>query len=73
MLTGPESLSFELDMTKSDKNTSKTAKNLFGDPEDLLIDRAERASRQWQREVPSVADKLQPWFCSAASMKLRRS
>jgi len=60
MLTGPESLSFELDMTKSDKNTSKTAKNLFGDPEDLLIDRAERASRQWQREVPSVADKLQP-------------
>ncbi|WP_434052252.1 MAG: MarR family winged helix-turn-helix transcriptional regulator [Roseibium sp.] len=47
-------------MTKSDKDASRTAKNLFGDPEDLLIDRAERASRQWQKEVPVVAEKLQP-------------
>lgn len=60
MLTGPESMSLELDMAKSDKDTSNGAKNLFGDPEDLLIDRAERASLQWQKEVPSVADKLQP-------------
>nr|WP_319387092.1 MarR family winged helix-turn-helix transcriptional regulator [uncultured Roseibium sp.] len=47
-------------MTKSKTDTSKAGSNLFGDPDDLLIDRAERASRQWQKEVPSVADKLQP-------------
>ncbi|MEM8704207.1 MAG: MarR family transcriptional regulator [Pseudomonadota bacterium] len=60
MLTGQESLSFELDMVKSEKDTAKASSNLFGDPDDLLVDRAERASRQWQKEVPSVADKLQP-------------
>ena len=53
-------MSLELDMAKSDKDTPKAGQNLFGDPEDLLIDRAERASRQWQREVPAVADKLRP-------------
>ena len=47
-------------MAKSDKDTAKAASNLFGNPDDLLVDRAERASRQWQKEVPSVADKLQP-------------
>lgn len=47
-------------MTKSETDTSKAGRNLFGDPDDLLVDRAERASRQWQKEVPSVADKLQP-------------
>jgi len=40
--------------------TGNTPKHLFGDPEDLLTDRAERARRQWQKEVPEVADKLLP-------------
>lgn len=47
-------------MTKAPNETSDGSKHLFGDPADLLMDRAERASRQWQKEVPEVADKLQP-------------
>ncbi|GAA0782306.1 MarR family transcriptional regulator [Roseibium denhamense] len=39
---------------------TKTPKNLFGDPEDLLLDRAGRARRQWQVEMPEVAEKLLP-------------
>jgi DNA-binding MarR family transcriptional regulator len=40
---------------------SKAAKeHLFGDPEDLLLDRAERARRQWQKELPEFKDSLAP-------------
>lgn len=39
---------------------TKPTYHLFGDPEDLLIDRATRAQRQWQKEVPEVADQLTP-------------
>lgn len=35
-------------------------KHLFGNPEDLLVDRAERARQQWQKEMPEFADKLLP-------------
>ncbi|MES0808500.1 MarR family winged helix-turn-helix transcriptional regulator [Roseibium sp. SCPC15] len=47
-------------MAKSPDELTKPATHLFGDPEDLLLDRAERARRQWQKEVPEVADKLTP-------------
>ena len=39
---------------------TKPTPHLFGDPEDLLMDRAERARRQWQKEIPEVAEKLTP-------------
>lgn len=42
----------------SDKTPSSA--HLFGDPENLLTDRAARAQRQWQKEVPEIADKLTP-------------
>ncbi|MEM9630040.1 MAG: MarR family winged helix-turn-helix transcriptional regulator [Pseudomonadota bacterium] len=47
-------------MANSPDEQNKPANHLFGDPEDLLLDRAERARRQWQKEVPEVADKLTP-------------
>jgi DNA-binding MarR family transcriptional regulator len=47
-------------MARSSNGSSKVSDNLFGDPEDLLIDRAERARRQWQKEMPEVADELIP-------------
>jgi DNA-binding MarR family transcriptional regulator len=47
-------------MARSPNGSSKVSDNLFGDPEDLLIDRAERARRQWQEEMPEVADELTP-------------
>lgn len=47
-------------MSNTSDTRSKPAKHLFGDPEDLVTDRAERARRQWQKEVPEVADKLLP-------------
>lgn len=42
----------------SDKTASSS--HLFGDPENLLTDRAARAQRQWQKEVPEIADRLTP-------------
>ncbi len=48
------------DMATSRGTTGKTSDHLFGDPEDLLIDRAERARRQWQTEMPEVAERLTP-------------
>ena len=47
-------------MTKPPGDGSKAKQHLFGDPDDLLTDRAERARRQWQSEVPEVADSLLP-------------
>lgn len=47
-------------MTKSPSEKSKTTNHLFGDPEDHLIDRAERAFRQWQKEIPEIRDQLTP-------------
>lgn len=47
-------------MSRSSIPPGKRADNLFGDPEDLLTDRAERAKRQWQREMPEVAEELTP-------------
>lgn len=47
-------------MKKPAKAPSKSKDHLFGDPEELLADRADRAQRQWQSEVPEVAGKLQP-------------
>lgn len=47
-------------MTASSESSKKDPAHLFGDPEDLLLDRAERAHRQWQKEMPEVADKLEP-------------
>lgn len=47
-------------MTKPSANQSSPKENLFGDPEDLLIDRAERARRQWQKEMPDFKEKLSP-------------
>lgn len=47
-------------MTKSPDDNSNSKKHLFGDPENLVSDRAERARRQWQAEVPGVADQLLP-------------
>jgi len=47
-------------MTKASTEQSLPKDNLFGNPEDLLIDRAERARRQWQKEMPDFKDKLAP-------------
>ncbi|MEE4012319.1 MarR family winged helix-turn-helix transcriptional regulator [Roseibium sp. FZY0029] len=47
-------------MTNRSSDPLKPSDHLFGDPEDLLIDRAERARRQWQREIPEIAEKLSP-------------
>ncbi|WP_269582501.1 MarR family winged helix-turn-helix transcriptional regulator [Roseibium sp. Sym1] len=47
-------------MTKAPTGQERPKDNLFGDPEDLLIDRAERARRQWQKEMPEVKDRLAP-------------
>jgi DNA-binding MarR family transcriptional regulator len=47
-------------MTTRSSNPSKPSDHLFGDPEDLLIDRAERARRQWQKEIPEIAEQLSP-------------
>lgn len=47
-------------MTTRSSDTKKPSDHLFGDPEDLLIDRAERARRQWQREIPEIAEQLSP-------------
>ncbi|TYC63265.1 winged helix-turn-helix transcriptional regulator [Rhodobacterales bacterium] len=47
-------------MTASSNGETPAVSHLFGDPEDLLLDRAERARRQWTREIPDVADKLTP-------------
>lgn len=47
-------------MPASPTDTTKPVKHLFGDPEDLMLDRAERAQRQWKAEMPDVADKLDP-------------
>ena len=47
-------------MGNSQDDLSNLANHLFGDPEDLMLDRAARARQQWQKEVPEVADKLTP-------------
>lgn len=47
-------------MTSHSDTPSKSNSHLFGDPADLLVDRAERAQRQWQKEMPEVADRLSP-------------
>ncbi|MCK7614759.1 MarR family winged helix-turn-helix transcriptional regulator [Roseibium sediminicola] len=47
-------------MTKASTGRDAPKDNLFGDPEDLLIDRAERARRQWQKEMPDFRDRLAP-------------
>ena len=47
-------------MTKPSDSPTHAKNNLFGDPEELLIDRAERARRQWQKEMPDFQDKLSP-------------
>ncbi|WP_420410803.1 MarR family winged helix-turn-helix transcriptional regulator [Roseibium sp.] len=47
-------------MTKPPSEKTKNPQHLFGDPEDLLIDRAERAQRQWQKEIPEIRDQLTP-------------
>ncbi|WFE87935.1 MarR family winged helix-turn-helix transcriptional regulator [Roseibium porphyridii] len=47
-------------MTSQSDTPSKSNSHLFGDPADLLVDRAERAQRQWQKEMPEVADRLSP-------------
>ncbi|CTQ61601.1 MAG: MarR family winged helix-turn-helix transcriptional regulator [Roseibium album] len=47
-------------MNKPSDTRSKPSKHLFGDPADLMTDRAERARRQWQKEVPEVAEQLLP-------------
>lgn len=47
-------------MKKAPSGPERSKDHLFGDPEDLLIDRAERARRQWQKEMPDVGDRLSP-------------
>ncbi|ASP32455.1 MarR family winged helix-turn-helix transcriptional regulator [Labrenzia sp. VG12] len=47
-------------MSKPSSIQTPPKDNLFGDPEDLLIDRAERARRQWQKEMPDYKDQLSP-------------
>ncbi len=47
-------------MTTKTGRLSNTGPHLFGDPDDLISDRAERARRQWQKEMPEVADRLSP-------------
>jgi len=47
-------------MTKASTGPAQSKGNLFGDPEELLIDRAERARRQWQEEMPDFKDRLAP-------------
>jgi DNA-binding MarR family transcriptional regulator len=47
-------------MPQESKGPASPKNGLFGDPEDLLIDRAERARRQWQKEMPEIADRLSP-------------
>lgn len=47
-------------MTKASSSKDTLKGNLFGDPEDLLVDRAERARRQWQKEMPDLKDRLSP-------------
>ncbi|WP_081455242.1 MarR family winged helix-turn-helix transcriptional regulator [Roseibium aggregatum] len=47
-------------MTTRSSHPLKPSDHLFGDPEDLLIDRAERARRQWQKEIPEIAEQLSP-------------
>jgi len=47
-------------MTKPKDSERPSVTHLFGDPEELLMDRAERARRQWQKEVPEVSDRLTP-------------
>ena len=48
------------DMTKPKSDPLVPKQHLFGDPDELLIDRAERARRQWQKEAPEVANRLLP-------------
>ncbi|POF29039.1 MarR family winged helix-turn-helix transcriptional regulator [Roseibium marinum] len=47
-------------MTMKSRDPQKPAPHLFGDPADLLLDRAERARRQWQDEMPELSGKLLP-------------
>ena len=47
-------------MTTQSTGSKGTKGHLFGDPEDLLLDRAERAQRQWQKELPEFRDRLAP-------------
>jgi len=47
-------------MTRPTGDRDSRKDHLFGDPEELLIDRAERARRQWQREMPEFKDRLSP-------------
>ena len=47
-------------MSKQSSNTGKSSGHLFGDPDDLLIDRAARACRQWQQEMPEFKERLLP-------------
>jgi len=47
-------------MTKPPSGTAPKSGHLFGDPEDLLMDRAGRARLQWQKEIPEIAGKLLP-------------
>lgn len=47
-------------MSKQSRDPAPSKEALFGDPEDLLTDRAERARRQWQMEMPEVRDRLSP-------------
>uniref|UniRef100_UPI003D0C74BB MarR family winged helix-turn-helix transcriptional regulator n=1 Tax=Roseibium sp. TaxID=1936156 RepID=UPI003D0C74BB len=47
-------------MTKQSSGSTKKPDHLFGDPDDLLVDRAERACKQWQKEMPEFRDRLLP-------------
>lgn len=47
-------------MTEPKDTVQPPVRHLFGDPEELLMDRAERARKQWQQEVPQVAQRLTP-------------
>jgi len=47
-------------MTRHSSGAARGTGHLFGDPADLLMDRAERAHRQWQDEMPEFKDRLLP-------------
>ncbi|PVB63471.1 MarR family transcriptional regulator [Labrenzia sp. 011] len=47
-------------MTIKSRDPGKPTPHLFGDPAELLLDRAERARRQWLEEMPELAGKLLP-------------
>lgn len=47
-------------MTKQKQGQVPARDAMFGNPEDLLVDRAERARKQWQTEMPELRDRLGP-------------